>query len=95
MDCLFPIMPRQLCRELAQQGSDNHRVLADLIDQGARLTGTESPELLMEEYQLNRRILHQVNRPSQNDPRRRFPRFTVKPVSYSRSTTDLSPVASR
>jgi hypothetical protein len=46
-----------IVRELASQGSLNHRLLADLIDRGARLTGTESPQLLLEEYQLNRRIL--------------------------------------
>jgi hypothetical protein len=47
----------QIVRELASQGSRNHRLLGDLIDRGARLMGTESPHLLLEEYQLNRRIL--------------------------------------
>lgn len=32
-------------------------MLVNLIDRGARLTGTESPQLLLEEYQLNCRIL--------------------------------------
>jgi hypothetical protein len=47
----------RIVRELASQASLNHRLLADLIDRGARLTGTESPQLLLEEYELNRRIL--------------------------------------
>ncbi len=47
----------RIVRELAEQGSVNHRLLIDLIDRGARLTGTESPQLLVQEYELNRRIL--------------------------------------
>jgi hypothetical protein len=41
-----------LTRELAALGSHNHRLLAALIDKGATLVGTESPELLLEEYRL-------------------------------------------
>lgn len=47
----------KIVREVAAHGSLNHRLLVDLIDRGARLMGTESPALLLEEYQLNRRIL--------------------------------------
>jgi hypothetical protein len=47
----------KIVRELAATGSANHRLLLDLIDRGARLTGTESPQLLVEEYELNRYIL--------------------------------------
>lgn len=47
----------RIVRELASHGSLNHRLLVDLMDRGARLMGTESPQLLLEEYQLNRRIL--------------------------------------
>ncbi len=46
-----------IVRELSTQGSRNHQLLADLIDRGATLVGTESPQLLIQEYQLNRRIL--------------------------------------
>jgi len=41
-----------LTRDLAAQGSNNHRLLAALVDKGATLVGTESPALLLEEYQL-------------------------------------------
>ncbi len=43
--------------ELAETGAPNHRLLADLMARGASLTGTESPHLLVEEYELNRRSL--------------------------------------
>ena len=39
--------------DLAAAGSQNHLLLANLIAQGAKLTGTESPELLKEEYELH------------------------------------------
>jgi hypothetical protein len=48
---------QQIVRELASQGSANHQLLVDLIDRGATLIGTESPPLLLEEYELNRVIL--------------------------------------
>jgi hypothetical protein len=55
----LPVCDHELAivRELAQTGSDNHQLLADLIDRGATLTGTESPQLLIEELELNRRLL--------------------------------------
>ncbi len=53
----------QIVRELADRGNVNHRLLVNLIDRGARLTGTESPPLLVQEYELNRRILG-VDEPS-------------------------------
>ncbi|MBM4042619.1 MAG: hypothetical protein FJ290_29370 [Planctomycetes bacterium] len=46
-----------IIRDLAQSGSENHRLLADLMAKGARVVGTESPEFLIEEYELMRGIL--------------------------------------
>ncbi len=46
-----------IIRDLAQSGSENHQLLADLLAKGARVVGTESPELLIEEYELMRGIL--------------------------------------
>jgi hypothetical protein len=43
--------------ELARAGSRNHGLLLKLVGKGARLTGTESPELLLEEYELARHVL--------------------------------------
>jgi hypothetical protein len=52
----------EIVRDLAREGSANHQLLADLIDKGATLTGTESPQLLLEEYELNRQILSDQNK---------------------------------
>ena len=41
----------QIVTELAQKGSRNHRLVLRLVQKGARLEGTESPKLLLEEYQ--------------------------------------------
>ena len=42
----------QIVRDLAARGSLNHRLVAQLMERGARLMGTESPELLLREYHL-------------------------------------------
>ena len=43
---------REIVSELAGAGSRNHRLLLALEARGAALMGTESPDLLVEEYQL-------------------------------------------
>jgi hypothetical protein len=43
---------RQIVADLAAAGNRNHRLLLELEARGATLMGTESPELLVEEYQL-------------------------------------------
>jgi len=47
----------QIVRDLARAGSQNHQLLADLMEQGATIMGTESPDLLLEEYNLARETL--------------------------------------
>ena len=47
----------EIVRDLAQAGSPNHQLLLDLMANGAALTGTESPELLLQEYELAQQIL--------------------------------------
>jgi hypothetical protein len=42
----------QIVTDLVATGSRNHRLLLDLEARGAKLMGTESPQLLVEEYQL-------------------------------------------
>ncbi len=46
-----------IVRDLARAGSLNHRLLLKLMAKGAQLMGTESPELLLEEYELARHML--------------------------------------
>jgi len=43
---------REIVSELAGAGNRNHGLLLKLQERGATLMGTESPELLVEEYQL-------------------------------------------
>ena len=47
----------EIVTELARAGSRNHELLLELVEKGARLTGTESPALLIEEYDLSREVL--------------------------------------
>lgn len=46
-----------IVEELARAGSRNHRLLMKLMEKGARLTGTEAPDMLLEEYELARQVL--------------------------------------
>jgi hypothetical protein len=47
----------QIVTELAQAGSRNHQILLGLMARGATLMGTESGDLLVQEYQLARQSL--------------------------------------
>jgi len=55
----LPVCGREaeIVTELAQAGSRNHQLLLRLMAQGAVLMGTESGELLVQEYQLARQSL--------------------------------------
>jgi hypothetical protein len=49
----LPVCGREteLARQLSAQGSQNHRLLVELVEAGAELVGTEDPELLRQEHQ--------------------------------------------
>ncbi len=51
----------EVVRTLAADGSPNHRILTELVARGAKLTGTESIDLLREEYDLAVRTLRVLN----------------------------------
>ncbi len=51
----------RICRDLAGKGSANHQLLLWLVDHGATLVGTESPELLVMEYEIIRKSLLQMD----------------------------------
>ncbi len=55
----LPVCGREaeIVTELAQAGSRNHQLLVRLMAQGAVLMGTESGDLLVQEYQLARQSL--------------------------------------
>jgi len=46
-----------IVKEVAARGGQNHQLLVELMEQGARLMGTEDPDLLLQEYQLHRSAL--------------------------------------
>lgn len=63
----LPVCGRELdiVKELAAAGSRNHRLLLDLHRRGAAIMGTESGELLVEEYNRIRALLESPGSPSQ------------------------------
>jgi len=40
----------EIVKKLASEGSENHKLLQDLVERGSKLIGTEDPQLLLEEY---------------------------------------------
>jgi len=55
----LPVCGKELdiVTELAMKGSPNHQILVRLMEKGATVMGTESAELLIEEYHLIKKIL--------------------------------------
>lgn len=55
----IPVCGKELdiVKDLAEQGSLNHQLLVRLVEKGATIMGTESPELLVEEYRLTHLML--------------------------------------
>lgn len=63
----LPVCGREpeIVRDLAAQGSRNHQLLAELMQRGATLMGTEDPEVMVAEY---RRIQALVQAAQRRDP---------------------------
>ncbi len=47
----------EIITEIARKGSPNHQLLVRLMEKGATIMGTESAELLIEEYRLIKKVL--------------------------------------
>lgn len=47
----------EIVTELARAGSRNHKLLLELNERGATIMGTESPDLLLEEYRMAQELL--------------------------------------
>lgn len=47
----------QIVRDVAEQGSRNHKILLELMNRGATLMGTEDPELLVSEYRRIKKLV--------------------------------------
>ena len=61
----LPICGKELdiVRDLARLGSPNHRLVLNLVEQGACLMGTESAELLVREYEVIKQGLDKSPQP--------------------------------
>ena len=46
-----------IVKDVAARGGRNHQLLIELMEQGARLMGTEDPDLLLQEYQFHQDAL--------------------------------------
>jgi len=46
-----------IVKDVAARGGRNHQLLVELMEQGARLMGTEDPDLLLQEYQFHQDAL--------------------------------------
>jgi len=70
----LPVCGREIeiVEELARAGSQNHLLLVELMKKGARLMGTESPELLLDEYKLIHGMLEMSQSQNADLMRRRF-----------------------
>ena len=66
----LPVCGREteIVDELASAGSRNHRLIAELAKKGATIMGTESGELLIEEYRRVKEILAQSGGAAKADP---------------------------
>jgi hypothetical protein len=58
----------EIVNQLANAGSRNHRLIAELAKKGATIMGTESAELLIEEYRRVKQILAQSGAMAKGDP---------------------------
>jgi hypothetical protein len=67
----------EIVTELAKAGSRNYQLLRRLKEQGATLMGTESSELLLEEYQLAKQVLAEDT-----------PRGSMQPAAQWKSLQD-------
>ena len=89
----LPVCGRELeiVEELANQGSRNHRLLLRLIEKGAVIMGTESPDLLLEEYERVKQALVLQNVRRGGGPKSSK---AAGAIPCSTGATDLSPTES-
>ena len=62
----------EIAREVAAQGSRNYQLVMELVLRGARLMGTESPELLTREYTHIKRIADAKTDAEREEAQRRY-----------------------
>jgi len=52
-----PALEHRVVSDLAQKNSRNHQLLMWLMDRGAKVVGTEDPQLLVEDYNLIKKLI--------------------------------------
>jgi hypothetical protein len=62
----------EIAREVAAQGSKNYQLVMELVGRGARLMGTESPELLIREYTHIKRITEAQTEAEREEAKRSY-----------------------
>ena len=62
----------EIAQEVAAQGSNNYQIVMELVRRGARLMGTESPELLTREYTHIKRVAEARTDAEREEARRRY-----------------------
>ncbi len=91
----LPVCGRELeiVREVAATGSPNYRLILKLIEQGAEIIGTESPELLKSEYEVQSEFMKNPKNKSLMDKLRellfRRDQFIAKRVNETLTSDKL------
>jgi hypothetical protein len=65
-------MELNIAREVAARGSKNYQLVMELVERGAMLMGTESPELLIREYTHIKRIAEAQTDAEREEARQRY-----------------------
>lgn len=65
-------MELEIAREVAALGSKNYQLVMELVGRGARLMGTESPELLIREHTHIKRITEAETDAEREEAKRRY-----------------------
>lgn len=70
----LPVSGREMeiAEEVAAQGSKNYQLILELVQRGASLEGTESPDLLSSEYAQIRRIAEARSGAEREEAKRRY-----------------------
>jgi hypothetical protein len=91
----LPVCDREIeiVREVAAAGSTNYRLILKLIEQGAEIIGTESPELLKSEYEVQVELMKNPKNKSLIDKLRKLlirrDRFIAERISETLTSERL------
>lgn len=65
----------EIVREIAMKGSLNHKIILDLVMLGAKLEGTEDPDLLAQEYNNLKKLCQDANMKEKRSAMREYRRM--------------------